>query len=238
MMRDTKEMVTRNAYLYAICSKLSENTDLCYNNKFLSEACEVFPWKLVKLVRMGLSLLELLLGGPAHEDLQVILLVRDPRAVMSSRQNSVAWCKQESLDCSSETILCQDMLQDLEFAKELEAMYPRRIHVLRYEDLANEPYYVARLVFDAVGFEYNSETEKFLESHTSSESSQPFSTTHISKKRITEWAKHTSSERLKEIQEVCSEAMGLAGYKMANSTDSINSVEDVIHPIEETYFIY
>ena len=63
--------------------------------------------------------------------LKVIMLVRDPRGIMRSRDN-MDWCDKGS--CSDVKIMCQDLYADTIHALELGKKYPDRIILIRYID--------------------------------------------------------------------------------------------------------
>jgi hypothetical protein len=58
-------------------------------------------------------------------NIRIVLLVRDPRGTMYSR-NVYRWCRQ-SPDCSQVANLCQDMVEDYKTALELRKEFPDRL---------------------------------------------------------------------------------------------------------------
>lgn len=71
--------------------------DFSRDINFLSFACSVFPIQVIKTVRLSLRASEPLLNDP-DLDLKIILLVRDPRSVFSSRSNT-DWCTLKNKVC-------------------------------------------------------------------------------------------------------------------------------------------
>lgn len=76
-----------NTRLWNACQA---NPSFCYEPNFLSRFCRLFPFQSMKLVRLRLSLAEALLTD-AELNVKIVLLVRDPRAIMQSRKHHV-WC--------------------------------------------------------------------------------------------------------------------------------------------------
>nr|XP_027220998.1 carbohydrate sulfotransferase 5-like [Penaeus vannamei] len=65
-------------------------------------------------------------------DFQVIYLVRDPRAVLSSR-TKVPWCKSPS--CRNPKVVCSLLTEDLTEVPALLKAYPQRFKVVSYDRL-------------------------------------------------------------------------------------------------------
>ena len=58
-------------------------------------------------------------------DVKVVLLVRDPRAMMHSRKNHVPFCLGHR-DCDNPKVLCQDLLKSYRVSMDLAEKYPGR----------------------------------------------------------------------------------------------------------------
>lgn len=124
------ELITRNSFIRWLC--LPNQVQKCYSKPFLENACRLSPWVLMKLVRLNLNLLLPILEDNSLQS-HVILLMRDPRAVMHSRKAKVGWCKEPA--CRNATVLCQQMEDDLETFKAFSKFFPQKLHFLRYEDV-------------------------------------------------------------------------------------------------------
>ena len=59
------------------------------------------------------------------QPLQIVYLVRDPRAIYASRQQ-IGWCKKDPI-CRDPEILCDGLVQDFNSAVDLQAQYPHRL---------------------------------------------------------------------------------------------------------------
>ena len=91
-------------------------------------------------------------------------LVRDPRAVMSSR-NGVMWCSKDP-NCRNVEHLCNDTWTDLPLMEKLTAERPDRYYFLKYEDLALKMVAESKKLFDFLGLTFTPSVEAFIESHT------------------------------------------------------------------------
>ena len=82
-------------------------------------------YRLIKTVRLRLSCIQDLIMA---KHIKMIVLVRDPRGVMKSREN-IEWCKYPA--CSDVFNLCQDLTNDLQAAFKIEHSLPNQIFLLR-----------------------------------------------------------------------------------------------------------
>ena len=90
----------------------------------------------MKLVRLRVGLTEELLKD-YKLDVKVLLLVRDPRAVLESRKHKQDFFPNCS-DCHDPAVLCGDMLEDYVAINTLATKYPDRFKAIRFEDLVKE----------------------------------------------------------------------------------------------------
>ncbi|CAL4181683.1 unnamed protein product, partial [Meganyctiphanes norvegica] len=226
--KEIRDMFQRNTRIWKVCKTEEWGEGLCYNDSFLKQACKLFPWSTMKLVRLRLNLLEPVLQD-ASLNVKVIYLVRDPRGVMNSRSATVQWCK--TADCNDPALLCQDMDSDLTAAIKLKNKYPQQIYILRYEDLALNPINKTHELLDYLKFELDSNIEEFLKSHTTTNYDKPWSTKRESSTRVTYWSTKLSAPRLKEIQDSCVAVMKKFGYLTVNSTKEVTSVNKILAPV-------
>lgn len=113
----------------------------------MNKVCPVFPVRLIKTVRLRIPHLDDLLQD-LDLSLKVIVLVRDPRGVMRSR-NSMSWCDQPT--CNDVSSVCRDLNEDVNQAYKLAKLFPGRVLLLRYEDLSTYPYFVMDKVITFLG---------------------------------------------------------------------------------------
>ena len=88
---DYRSWALHNLRLRTVCEGLVKNGDtLCYDPDYVQNICELHPIQLVKTVRMRTRQIAPLLDDP-DLNIKLIVLMRDPRAVRSSR-NKLKWC--------------------------------------------------------------------------------------------------------------------------------------------------
>lgn len=179
----------------------------------------------MKLVRIGVRFLKPFLEDKSL-NLQVIYLVRDPRAVINSRVSSVEWC-QTNL-CNDPQIHCKHMEKDYQTILKYSKIYPNRVHVLRYEDLSLSPMSVTKDLLKKLNLDFDPEMESFIKSHTTVNFDKPWSTSRESSKRVTHWIPKIKKSTLNKVQSECESVMPLFGYKLINTTSNI-SIEDILY---------
>lgn len=225
--REIRELLTRNAQVWKVCSTDDLGDALCFNDSFLTKACQLFPWSAMKLVRLRFRLLRPVLMDESL-NARIIYLVRDPRGVINSRIDTVKWCK--TADCIDPNYLCKDMDEDLKAAYEMQKAFPGRVYILRYEDMSLNPVNKTRELLTFLGLDFDPHMEQFLTSHTTKNYDKPWSTSRDSKTRVTYWASKLGREKLLEVQSACKVVMPKFGYLPINSTSNI-SVDKILGPL-------
>ena len=118
-----------NSRLWRSCQDFKPREPLCFSPDYLGEVCLRHPVRLIKTVRLRVrqtaSLLESL------NNMKVVVLVRDPRAVFNSRWRGQVstWC--HSPHCADPTVSCSDLEDDIRQAITLQAQYPGQVLLLR-----------------------------------------------------------------------------------------------------------
>ena len=119
------EALSHNERLWSQC--YGSNRHFCYDPEFLSQFCSLFPFQSMKTVRLRLNLTKQIINDPSL-NVQVLLLVRDPRATLQSRKHRT-WCPGKA-DCDQPENLCNDLEKDFYAAQELMRAHPDRIRYL------------------------------------------------------------------------------------------------------------
>ena len=228
-------LILQRSKLFEICEKEDPSKGMCSNPFYLDNLCEIFPITVIKFVRIGMSMMETLLSDEDIENLHVIYLVRDPRAVMSSRWNKkkTSWCK--GPECPNETVFCDDIDEDLTAAKNLHSKFPDRIHLIRFEDIALKPKEMSLALYDEIGISFTKEVEEYVHAHTTQNSQVAESTIKVSKTRVISWAREMSWPKVQKVQKACKNAMERYGYNLAEENKNI-TVENIIqsfNPFED-----
>ena len=94
-------MNSYNFRLLNSCQDFKPKEELCLSQDYLNLVCPLYPIRLIKTVRMRVRVTEELLRNA--DNVQVIVLVRDPRAVFSSRRssNNKEPCSDPRVSCST-----------------------------------------------------------------------------------------------------------------------------------------
>ncbi|XP_037087934.1 carbohydrate sulfotransferase 3-like [Pollicipes pollicipes] len=137
--------------------------DACASRRFLEAACAMHPVRIAKTVRMRMRYLEPLLREEPR--LRVVLLVRDPRAVVRSRRR-IAWCQNQ---CASISSLCAWQEESLLEVQQLERQFPGQLLTVRYEELAQSVAHGARRLFAFLGVPLEESSVRFLLQHSGQE---------------------------------------------------------------------
>ncbi|KAK9299558.1 hypothetical protein QLX08_007463 [Tetragonisca angustula] len=201
-----------NTHLWKQCQI---HKKICWDPRFVSKFCKLFPFQSMKIVRLRLRAAEKLLE---QEDLgiRLVLLIRDPRGILQSRKHR-EWCPTKP-DCSDPALVCADMVSDFSAAVRLIKKYPRTFRVIRYEDLSVDPYRHVRELYNFYGLDFHVNVKKFLDTHTKNDVGGVSSTFRNSKVAPFHWRTDLDFEEVDEIQRVCAAAMRLWGYVMASNS--------------------
>lgn len=211
-----QDMFVRNARLWTMCSAMPRTK--CYNPDILARLCSLFPVHVMKVVRARLELLAPLLRNP-HA--RLIWLVRDPRAVMSSRASSVIWCQTRA--CNDPGYLCSDLAADFSTFAVLKEDYPGRVMLVRYEDFARDPYQKSQEVLKFAGLSYHRKVQEYLEDHLTSDEDEPWSTRHDPMTRVGRWMKVMKFEDVVRTQYHCHGVMKTLGYRLFTSKSDMEN---------------
>lgn len=234
-----------NFRLWKSCHNLLPNDLMCFMPDYLNRVCPLFPIKLIKTVRFRVNNVEELLQDSAM-NLKVIVLVRDPRGVYNSRSSGAVktWCKNDL--CANPEVGCRDLNSDIESAFDLEARYPGRVRLVRYEDLSMFPEDTSMDMLNFLGLPYTDGIADYIETHTSKEKlkvvknkkthkkqlkKNPYGTAKNSSATAFAWREKLGFKKTMNIQEACQVPMEKLGYKMVLNEEGMRS-EDL--PIEKT----
>jgi len=234
-----------NFRLWNSCHNLLPDNVMCFMPDYINRICPLYPIKLIKTVRIRVSSIEELLKDPAM-DLKVIHLVRDPRGVYNSRQSGVVknWCNND--ECANPETGCQNLNKDIQAAFSLESRYPRKILLVRYEDLSMFPEETSKRMLKFLDLPYTEGVADFIESHTSREKMKVvknkktkklerlkdiYGTARNSTATAFAWREELAFDTMKQIQEACLVPMDKLGYKIVESEKDL---QNEILPIEKT----
>lgn len=105
--------------------------------------------QLMQLQHSRLSTTRSLLQDPQLNGTKIVLVVRDPRATITSRLSvgAIRWSHQQ-IDHNNSMKLCDNMNSDLDEYIQLSRLYPHRIFIIKYEWLIGAPQATIELLFN------------------------------------------------------------------------------------------
>ncbi|XP_026887039.1 carbohydrate sulfotransferase 6 [Electrophorus electricus] len=200
------------------------------------QACRTYSHVVLKEVRFfELESLYPLLRDPTL-DLRIIHLVRDPRAVLRSREQAAKALAQDSaLVLEKDGVLPSDA--QLRVMQEVCRSHMRihetamlkapdflqgRYKLVRYEDLVHDPLAQIEAMFDFVGLEMMETLQEWIYRITHGKGKgtekEAFKITSRNAEDVSlAWRTTLPFQKVKQIQEVCKGAMTLLGYRPVQS---------------------
>ena len=225
-------MTRHNKRLWSSCSVFKKSKDnskekLCFSENYLNMICPLYPIRMIKTVRLRLNrTLEMLQSDP---NLQILVLVRDPRAVFSSRwaESVSTWCRNDH--CRDPETSCNDIMEDVISAKIIMEQFPGRVLLIRYEDLSLYTRSTAKKIFEFFNLPWVKSIENYISIHTKGvtrskkerlESKDPYGTIRNSTASVMSWTKSLSHDNITLVQEKCSGLMSHLGYTRVNISET------------------
>ncbi|XP_043937278.1 carbohydrate sulfotransferase 5-like [Protopterus annectens] len=216
-----------------ICGKLNFST--------VQEACQTYSHIAVKEVRLfRLESIYPLINDPAL-NLRIIHLVRDPRAVLNSREKAL-WSlindnkillnsQSKSLGNDSnykvmETICRSQFRIHKTATTEGPSSLKNRYLVVRYEDVAFDPLGKVKEMYRFTNLNLSPKLESWIHdiTHGSEKDYTEFQITSRDAQSISHsWRNKLSFLNVTKVQQVCKEAMDLFGYKLVSSEKELKS---------------
>ncbi|XP_030051222.1 carbohydrate sulfotransferase 6-like [Microcaecilia unicolor] len=197
----------------------------------MEEACRAYSHVVVKTVRFfNLEVLYPLLKDPSL-NLKIIHLVRDPRAVFSSREafpyleyDDATVSKAQNSKANISVVMeeiCKAQVQIYKLASQNpQPFLKNRYLMVRYEDLVRNPVDHIREMYDFVGLSMSPKLESWFYNIThglipKEKKFLPFS--EDSKKIAQHWREKLHFSKVKEVQKLCQQEMEVFGYQLVES---------------------
>ena len=210
------------------CHHLLPQEKMCLFPEYLNKVCPLYPIKLMKTVRLDLRETETLIKDPSL-DLKILFLVRDPRGTYNSRSSTAIsnWCNKDQ--CADPEVGCEQMMDNINAAFDLETRYPGTIKLVRYEDLSMYPQDVVADMMDFLDLPMIEELSKYIETHTGAEKlktvrnkkthkvehkKNPYGTSRNSTATAFAWRDKLTFDHIQEIQDACEAPMSKLGYRL------------------------
>ncbi|XP_034734546.1 carbohydrate sulfotransferase 6 [Etheostoma cragini] len=222
----------------------------------VEDACGTYSHVVLKEVRFfELESLYPLLQDPSL-DLRIIHLVRDPRAVVRSREESAkAFVSDNAVVLEQRSIpaaevqyqVMQEICRSHVRINERAMLKPPpflkgRYKMFRYEDVARNPLKEITAMYDFVGLEMTRPLEEWIYrvTHGKGKGSkkEAFKITSRNAADVSQaWRTTMPHNKVRRIQEVCKGAMALLGYRTVNSEKEQKRLDiDLLVPQEPYQF--
>ncbi|KAF7644060.1 hypothetical protein LDENG_00228790 [Lucifuga dentata] len=218
--------------------------------QMLEAACSTYSHVVLKEVRFfELESLYPLLRDQ-NLNLFIIRLVRDPRAVLRSREASASYfsrdnsivLEQRSVPAAEVQFqvmqeICHSHVSIQETAILKNPPFLQgRYKMVRYEDMVRNPVKEINAMYKFVGLEMTTQLEEWIYTATHGKGfvKEAFKTTSRNATAVLQaWRSTLPYSKVKRIQEVCGPAMSLLGYQLVNSREEQKSLDlDLLLPQE------
>ncbi|CAI5668094.1 carbohydrate sulfotransferase 6 [Oreochromis niloticus] len=222
----------------------------------VEQACNSYSHVVYKDVRLfELESLYPLLQDP-NLDLRIIHLVRDPRAVVRSREESArAFVSDNAIVLEQKRIkeaevqyqVMQEICRSHVRINERAVVKPPpflkgRYKLVRYEDMARNPLQEINAMYQFVGLEMTTQLATWIYQVTHGKGKgsvkEAFKITSRSATNVSQaWRTMLPHNKVKRIQEVCKGAMSLLGYRTVNTEKEQKRLDiDLLVPREPYQF--
>ncbi|XP_059362668.1 carbohydrate sulfotransferase 1-like [Carassius carassius] len=212
------------------------------NLTLASQACQARTHLAIKTVRIPeIGDLRTLSEDP-RLDLRIVHLVRDPRAILTSRMAAFAgkfrawkiWNatgrQPRYVDLTQITRTCRDIEYSVETSLQKPTWLRGRYLLVRYEDLALNPEEKAKEIYRFLGLDLHQRVLTWIAHNTngtvpsSSEWNYKYSTTRDSKATAQSWRVHLNFDIVKTVQSLCNRTLSLLGYRLVQSVDELRNI--------------
>ncbi|XP_047498924.1 carbohydrate sulfotransferase 1-like [Penaeus chinensis] len=222
-MAHQKWYLRENAFLGSRCKP----SRACSSTAFVGKVCRMASLHVAKVLRLSLRWARPLLEDE-DLDVQIIYMVRDPRAVFSSRAR-VDWCT--SSTCRGFQTVCSLLEKDLTEAAALLQEYPHRFMFVQYEEMCQNMSAALADVMDFLGLPVTNVQMNMLKYKKSS--TDPLIITKNSLLQAQLWRNMTSyADIVIPVQEHCRASLEKLGLRIFSSNTEFQnlSVPALIRP--------
>ncbi len=100
---------------------------------------------------------------------------------------------------------------------------------MRYEDFCQDIDANARKALEFFGFHYHNRIKAFIQSHTHANIGGVSSTYRDSRNAPYHWKQDLTFKEVDHIQKECGDAMRLWGYRQAETSDDLNTLQPLLN---------
>ncbi|XP_045215797.2 carbohydrate sulfotransferase 1-like isoform X2 [Mercenaria mercenaria] len=202
------------------CIKDKKNSTSCLR-KYIHRKCQNATHRVTKVLRLSTDLLANLLNE--RENLKVIHLFRDPRAIINSRIKT-RWfpIHAEKQIIQDAKALCKKMLYDFKEGQKLLKLFPNRFKVVYYEDLSKNTFNKSKALFKYLGMDLD--VQKFPTLRLLTVFSDSKKQTEREKNTAFWWRKSLSWDILQKIDLVCKGVYTELGYLFFKNVEEYQNI--------------
>ncbi|XP_053386302.1 carbohydrate sulfotransferase 1-like [Mercenaria mercenaria] len=188
--------------------------------------CSLTSHRILKTIRISMELVRIMMK--MWQNLKVIHLVRDPRAITHSRLQLNAFSMSRNILSHSQD-LCTRMKYDSLISLQLQKLYPNRLKVVSYEALAERPIVGAKYVYKFLNMSFNENVFHSIIHSISTKktrnSEYPYLTVRYNSSAVAkQWRLNMSLLQVQVIDYFCKDMYSVLGYIAINSTDELRSL--------------
>ncbi|XP_068229667.1 carbohydrate sulfotransferase 4-like [Palaemon carinicauda] len=195
-----------NPYLIKNCTPIKS----CADPVYVSKMCREANLHVGKIIRLSLKWAWSLLQDDGL-DLQIIYLVRDPRATFASRAH-VSFC--HDVTCKDPKKVCELIEDDLMVASKMQEAFPHRFKLIQYERFNRN---AERSLLDLMmflGFSSLSQKQLDLLYPKTLKPDDPFVTNKNSSTMVDRWRTKTDFANVQAVQEACAKPISMLGLRV------------------------
>jgi hypothetical protein len=187
--------------------------------------CKDSTHKVTKVLRLTTDLLAPVLQS--RDNLKVIHLFRDPRAIINSRiQTDWYPSKTDKMIIENAKSLCNKMLYDFREGQKVQKLFPDRFRFMYYEDFSFDILNKSKILYNYLGMNTN---EKYYPDIMKLSAFKNAASGETERKRNTAywWRKTLKWELVEKMEEICKDVYKELGYK---SFSNIQEYSDLSIP--------
>ncbi|XP_042873361.1 carbohydrate sulfotransferase 6-like [Penaeus japonicus] len=206
----------QNEFLFDSCrrEKSVRSASLCRNTSYVSGVCRSADMNVIKVLRLSLKFARPLLRDD-DLDVQVIYLVRDPRAVLSSRSTK-PWCQ---MSCRDPETICSLLEEDLKQASLLSKEYPTRFKMVLYDEVCDDGSTALLDVMAFLGLPVTEKQERLLPSRRDLSEAEG----NVSRAEV--WrVKASFGQIVQPIQRLCHSSLERLGLRVFASKEELRDL--------------
>lgn len=189
----------------------------------LIQLCRHSNVRVLKTIRAGLE--KTLSTLAILPRMSIIHLVRDPRAIISSRTLMGEYYHRNVMKTGSS--LCGDMRRDLRSFKNIPQKFQGRILQIRYEDISANPVRMAKFIYSYLHLEMPANVAEWVRNntHSKADDGKTLGTSRAdSRKTASKWRKRISWSTVQRMENGCQDVLEDLGYVLSSSEDTLRNL--------------